>query len=216
MDKNESQTVHVTPEIVDADERGEVLAHVQGKPVRRGDKLYRDIRMTSAKEWGEPVTVASAWHHQGLHLQFTNGDYRQPERLVWAPTNEPHPDEAANEARRAEQGARDAVRELERKAAMSADARYADELATELRKLAKLDSHQQGVVNRAVRFLEALEAKSVQRVTEMQLCESLHLSLRPGQLYRFRVAPGCAECAKAAEVYANEDIPLPVVKQPAP
>jgi hypothetical protein len=206
VDKNEMQAGRTAPDAVESDALGEVLAHVQGKPVRRGDKLYLDIRGTSLKEWGDPLTVATSWHNQGLHVQFTNGDYRLPERLVWAPTDEPHPDAAANEARRAEQAGRDAVREAERKAALSADARYADELATSLRGLSNLNHLQQGAVSRAVRFLETLETKNVERVTVMQLCESLHLSLRPDQLYRFRVAPGCAECAKAAALYANEGV----------
>jgi hypothetical protein len=39
-------------------------------------------------------------------------------------------------------------------------------------------------------------------VTELALCEVPHLFLRPGQLYRFVVRPGCDKCAELAAHYA--------------
>lgn len=39
-------------------------------------------------------------------------------------------------------------------------------------------------------------------VTELALCEQTIVNLRPGQLYRFVVRPGCDKCAELAERFA--------------
>ena len=39
-------------------------------------------------------------------------------------------------------------------------------------------------------------------ITEMALCEVPHVFLRPGQLYRFVVMPGCKACEDAAAPYS--------------
>lgn len=40
-----------------------------------------------------------------------------------------------------------------------------------------------------------------EEVTEMFLCETQGLFLRPNQLYRFKVSPGCESCLELAAVY---------------
>ena len=42
-------------------------------------------------------------------------------------------------------------------------------------------------------------------VTVMGLCEVEHVFLRPNQLYRFVVMPGCDKC-KALDVYSNKEL----------
>lgn len=42
------------------------------------------------------------------------------------------------------------------------------------------------------------------QVTEMFLCESAHLLLRPNQLYYFTVDENCEECRKLADNYRQE------------
>lgn len=56
-------------------------------------------------------------------------------------------------------------------------------------------------------YLSAREpAKDVgEGVEEMRLCEQEFLTLRPNQLYRFTVAPGCEKCEGIAAVYADHD-----------
>jgi hypothetical protein len=63
------------------------LATVEGRPVRKGDMLYVDIRGTVAKEWGKPRKVASADTSNGqcLLLIFEDGDYQPADRMVWEP-----------------------------------------------------------------------------------------------------------------------------------
>ena len=48
------------------------------------------------------------------------------------------------------------------------------------------------------------EFQDPEEVIEMGLCEVPYIGLRPGQLYRFVVMPGCEKCAAAAAPYANE------------
>jgi hypothetical protein len=43
-------------------------------------------------------------------------------------------------------------------------------------------------------------------VTEMRLCESSRLVLRPGQLYRFSIAPGCDLCRWEASAYEGDPV----------
>jgi hypothetical protein len=43
--------------------------------------------------------------------------------------------------------------------------------------------------------------KNSEKVTEMALCEIDRVCLRPNQLYRFKIMPGCKECEKC-NVYA--------------
>jgi hypothetical protein len=44
-----------------------------------------------------------------------------------------------------------------------------------------------------------------EKVIEMALCETQILFLRPNQLYRFVVIPGCAECARLAAIYDKRE-----------
>lgn len=49
------------------------------------------------------------------------------------------------------------------------------------------------------------DPQKVDDVVEMGICEVPHIMLRPDQLYRFVVMPGCKKCAEAASPYlANE------------
>ena len=48
------------------------------------------------------------------------------------------------------------------------------------------------------------EAESACKVTEMGLCEVRGIVLRPNQLYRFLVMPGCEKC-KAEDVYSKDN-----------
>jgi hypothetical protein len=48
---------------------------------------------------------------------------------------------------------------------------------------------------------EEKPAPKADDVIEMGLCEVPHISLRPDQLYRFVVMPGCAKCESAAAPY---------------
>lgn len=52
--------------------------------------------------------------------------------------------------------------------------------------------------------LPAIAAAIRAPVTDMALCEQGRVSLRPGQIYRFNVMPGCTTCASDAAPYADE------------
>ena len=56
----------------------------------------------------------------------------------------------------------------------------------------------------AVREVERLR-EVVGEPLEMYLCESHGLILRPGKLYRFRVAPNCDSCVQMASAYDEEN-----------
>jgi len=54
---------------------------------------------------------------------------------------------------------------------------------------------------------ESMVARSTvgrQEVIVLALCESERLVLRPDQLYRFTVMPGCARCAELASSYSSQ------------
>jgi hypothetical protein len=54
------------------------------------------------------------------------------------------------------------------------------------------------------------DGSAADAVTEMALCEVPRIFLRPGQLYRFVVMPGCKACEAAAATYSpNDQSPQP-------
>jgi hypothetical protein len=50
--------------------------------------------------------------------------------------------------------------------------------------------------------VEWMKAEHPAAVTEMALCEVASVSLRPGQLYKFVIMPGCKRCEELAASYA--------------
>ena len=48
---------------------------------------------------------------------------------------------------------------------------------------------------------EDILTEEEEEVTEMFLCETERLFLRPNQLYRFKVSPDCKRCRELAEMF---------------
>lgn len=59
-----------------------------------------------------------------------------------------------------------------------------------------------GFLRMAASLQPLTPTETLSPVVELALCEVPHLFLRPNQLYRFTVRPGCPKCAKLAEPYA--------------
>lgn len=43
-------------------------------------------------------------------------------------------------------------------------------------------------------------------ITVLFLCEQEHLILKPNQLYRFEVSPGCKRCQELAALYESNKV----------
>lgn len=51
-----------------------------------------------------------------------------------------------------------------------------------------------------------MEKTEDEAITVLFLCEQEHLFLKPNQLYRFEVSPGCKRCKELAEIYESNKV----------
>ena len=63
------------------------------------------------------------------------------------------------------------------------------------------DGEDEADFSEAINTIQDFILSHSQEITEMALCESRHLCLRPNQLYRFIVFPECEECQTLAAIY---------------